>query len=278
MKLTLRLLLLAVLLLPSCQRYDFAGSEDKAEKVGVTFRIGKLENAEMLSTMFKRFSLAIFQNGVKVQVVNQTVDEEVFGSVSTSLVPGQYQVVAIAHSGQGNCTISSADKVTFHNNRLTDTFYYYGVVTVSDEGSTEQLVLKRAVSMFRLIVMDEIPEEVAKIQIAYTGGSSTFSPFTGFGSVNSRQTEEFWTPFVPTDGNYVFEVFTFPHSSADFIDVTVTAVNTEGVTIAEKKVDNIYIQPNVITQHRTRLFSSTVPSSLSFLIDEDGEWSDIVEQ
>lgn len=43
--------------------------------------------------------------------------------------------------------------------------------------------------MFRLVIKDEIPEQAKKIKFYYTGGSSTLNAKTGYGCVNSKQTE-----------------------------------------------------------------------------------------
>lgn len=76
--------------------------------------------------------------------------------------------------------------------------------------SSYNLELKRAVSKFRLIVDDSIPSDVVQMKFYYTGGSSTFNPVSGYGCINSRQTEFRVVTSEMHGKGCQFEVFTFP--------------------------------------------------------------------
>ena len=85
--------------------------------------------------------------------------------------------------------------------------------------------LQRAVAAFKLHITDEtIPEEVRSIKFYYTGGSSTLDATTGYGCVNSRQTEI----FNFTDNNRDFTVYTFPHEemTISILDADAHAIKT----------------------------------------------------
>lgn len=114
----------------------------------------------------------------------------------------------------------------------------------------------------------------------YTDGSSTFNAVSGFGCVNSKQTETFSinSPSTLNSQPSTFEVFTFPHEANDFLDITITALDNTGSTLAEKKLENLYIQPKVITQHTCRFFNDSIPFSTSFTLENEGPWSDLWEQ
>ena len=47
--------------------------------------------------------------------------------------------MVIAHNGEGAATITSEEKVTFPNNKVTDTFYYYGDLVVTSEKQSYDL-------------------------------------------------------------------------------------------------------------------------------------------
>ena len=64
-----------------------------------------------------------------------------YGTVALTLVAGTYQIVVIAHNCDGSATISSTEKVTFPNNKVTDTFYYYGDLVVTDATQSYDLTL-----------------------------------------------------------------------------------------------------------------------------------------
>ena len=83
-------------------------------------------NAIPLEKVCSRLSLGIFDEIGKVKTLNTLSTDKGYGNLSVSLDEGEYRVVIIGHNGAGNCTISSPEKIKFSNNKLTDTFYYYG--------------------------------------------------------------------------------------------------------------------------------------------------------
>ena len=139
-----------------------------------------------ITELCSRLNIAIFDDeGTKVKTVAQKEGDASFGTVAMTLAAGTYQLVVIAHNGEGSATITSTEKVTFPNNKVTDTFYYYGDLVVTSEVQSYDLTLTRAVAMFRMVLTDdEIPSTVTKFKFYYTGGSSTFSPSAGYGCVN----------------------------------------------------------------------------------------------
>ena len=120
---------------------------------------------------------------------------------------------------------------------MTDTFYYYGDLVVTSEVQSYDLTLTRAVAMFRMVLTDdEIPSTVAKFKFYYTGGSSTFSPSTGYGCVNSKQTEI----RTVADGVTTFDIFTLPHTEDDVLTkLTVTALDANDNTVKERIFENV---------------------------------------
>lgn len=286
------ILLLACLTLAACEKVDL--SEFKKNKdtndgtVKVTFKVAGIEQVPFGNTtsrvgdaLYTRFSVALFQNDTKVKSVNQTTGDKDFGTIAVDLAPGTYQYVAIAHNGLASCTISFPDKITFASNKMTDTFYYYGKVDIT-ESCTNAIVLKRAVSMFRLIVTDPIPETVTQMKFYYTGGSSTFDATTGFGCVNSKQTEIINVSDARNGVNgKEFEIYTFPHEVSDAMTVKVTAMDENGNTITETSYENVPIQQNVITQYTTTFFTNT-PGTISNLsttatVENNGQWNTTID-
>ena len=168
---------------------------------------GTTRAATDITELCTRLNIAIFDaDGTKVKTVAQKEGDASYGTIALTLAAGTYQLVVIAHNGEGSATITSTEKVTFPNNKVTDTFYYYGDLIVTSEVQSYDLTLTRAVAMFRLVLTDdEIPSSVTKFKFYYTGGSSTFSPKDGYGCVNSKQTEI----RAVTDGVTTFDIFTW---------------------------------------------------------------------
>lgn len=224
---------------------------------------------QSISELCNNVTFVVFNGSSKLKTVNQSKGDSSFGSVALTLDEGTYKVLIVAHNGDGNATVTSAEKITFPSNRVTDTFYYYGDITVEKVKKTYNMQLQRAVSMFRLVVSDNIPGNVKKMKFYYTGGSSTFSAATGYGSVNSRQTE-----VINVDGDEnTFEVFTFPHAETGKLKMTVTALDASDNVIAEKVFEEVPVTRNQITCYTGYFFSnggSTTDDT--FYITANGDW------
>lgn len=289
----LTLCLLSLFALQSCYHtpdgiINDSELSDNEGKVQVRFTIGSIEQtpfpelggrAVSLSSVCSRFSLALFQGETKIKTINQTVESEDFGTISLSLLPGNYQLVAIAHKGVANCTISSPDKITFANNKLTDTFFTYQEISIT-QSSAISLQLSRPVSMFRLNITDAMPTTVSQMKFYYTGGSSTFNAVTGFGCVQSKQTEIFSIPASAHGLASSFEVYTFPHETNDLLTVKVSALSAEGDPITETTFADVPIKQNCITEHTTSFFGNASAdttvnlSSSSITLLGDGQWQE----
>ena len=229
-----------------------------------------------ITELCSRLNIAIFDDdGTKVKTVAQKEGDASFGTVALTLAAGTYQLVVIAHNGEGSATITSTEKVTFPNNKVTDTFYYYGDLVVTSEVQSYDLTLTRAVAMFRMVLTDdEIPSTVTKFKFYYTGGSSTFSPSAGYGCVNSKQTE---IRAVADDG--VYEIFTLPHTEEDVLTkLTVTALDANDNTVKERVFENVPVTRNQITRYTGSFFGnggSGQTSDGTFRLTADPDWDSV---
>ena len=230
-----------------------------------------------ITELCSRLNIAIFDaEGTKVKTVAQKEGDASFGTVALTLAAGTYQLVVIAHNGGGSSTITSTEKVTFPNNKVTDTFYYYGDLVVTSEVQSYDLTLIRAVAMFRLVLTDdEIPSTVAKFKFYYTGGSSTFSPSAGNGCVNSKQTEIRPVPADFVSGS-AFDIFTLPHTEDDVLTkLTVTALDANDNTVKERVFENIPVTRNQITRYNGSFFGNSGSGQTSdgtFLLTANPDW------
>ena len=230
-------------------------------------------SATDITELCSRLNIAIFDaEGTKVKTVAQKEGDASYGTVALSLAAGTYRLVVIAHSCDGSATITSTEKVTFPNNKVTDTFYYYGDLVVTAEKQSYDLTLTRAVAMFRLVLTDEsIPNNVAKLKFYYLGGSSTFSPKDGYGCVNSKQTE---IHPVSTDG--IYEIYTLPHTEEDVLTkLTVTALDANDNILKERVFENVPVIRNQVTRYTGSFFGSGGGNSTNdgtFRLTADPDW------
>lgn len=231
------------------------------------------------SGSYSRLDLALFDaEGERVVKVNQKQSDATFGNPTFRLSPGDYQLVAIAHSGTGAATLTSFTEVTFPSNKVTDTFYYCLPVTVTDTNTHLEATLHRAVSMVRFIITDtDIPDEFYQLKLYYTGGSSTFSPSAGFGSVQSRQTEiRLLSEASRTaDGYLIFEVYTFPHEATDELRITLTPQDADAQPLLAQDIllPSVPIQLNHITECEGKIFEGNpLTGTTSLTITVSDEW------
>ena len=234
-------------------------------------------SATDITELCSRLNIAIFNtDGTKVKTVAQKEGDSSYGTVALTLAAGTYRLVVIAHNCDGSATITSEEKVTFPNNKVTDTFYYYGDLVVTDAQQSYDLTLTRAVAMFRLVLTDEkIPSNVAKLKFYYVGGSSTFSPKDGYGCVNSKQTE---VRTIADDG--IFDIYTLPHTEDDVLTkLTVTALDANDNTVKERIFENVPVTRNQITRYTGSFFGNGgnggTSSDGTFRLTANPEWDSV---
>ena len=206
-------------------------------------------SATDITNLCSRLNIAIFDaEGTKVKTVAQKEGDASYGTVALSLP----------------------------NNKVTDTFFYYGTLVVTDALQSYDLTLTRAVAMFRLVLTDEsVPSKVAKLKFYYLGGSSTFSPKDGYGCVNSKQTEIRPVPADFVSGT-AFEVYTLPHTEEDVLTkLTVTALDANDNILKERTFENIPITRNQVTRYTGSFFGSGgggATGSGDFRMTADPDW------
>ncbi len=276
----------------SCERLSWE-EEDPASATGkgtptynVTFRAVSYEQntfepnthtraLQPISEVCTRITLAVFnENDEKEKVVSQTYDDKDFGTFSVALPEGTHYALVVAHNSSKNATVTSADKITFDSNRVTDTFYEYKKITVGSASTSIELTAKRAVAMFSLTINDEIPAECKKLKFYYTGGSSTFSAVKGFGSVNSRQT----VTLDVTDGQNTYKVYTFPHEHSDQLRMTVTALDGSDNAIAIREFTDVPVTVNKVTEYSGDFFDGKTETRTNKVsIAADAQWADTIK-
>ena len=279
--------ILSLTLLSSCEA-PYVGpltEETEGLETNVTIQTSIYQQTPFETTMTRalqpvgelctRVGFAVFKNGEKVKSLNQTQSTDDFGKANFQLSEGEYQIVIIAHNCDGTATITSEDKITFPNNVVSDTFFYYGTFTVGDGVTVVNAQLSRAVAMVRLNVTDVMPANVRQMQFYYTGGSSTFGAKTGYGNVNSRQTVKMDVGADMVGKATTWEIYTLPHAETGELKLTVSALDGDGNVLYEKQLDKVPVTVNAITTYSGQLFGGDPQSvdSKQFVLTADGAWN-----
>lgn len=232
--------------------------------------------AATLADMCSRISMGVFDaDGNNLKTISQESKDSKFGDFSISLPKGSYTFVFIAHNGLGNATLSSPSKITFKDNKVTDTFYSCQDIDISS-GGNHDITLHRAVAMVKLGVNDKTPAGVKQMKLYYTGGSSTFDATTGYGCVNSKQTEYRTVAASAYNGPSDYCIYTFPHNPGKKLKLVVTAMkgtDTSADIECERTITDIPVRKNNITNCPGNFFSAGGSQSSGFNLRIDDEWT-----
>lgn len=297
------LLLMLVATLTSCEKFalDDSGTNSHDANANVIIHASVAKNnstgtrsgeedeeieGKPLEDYCSRLSIAIFDGEEKVKTLNLKA-EDGYKDIGINLDAGKYRMVAIGHNGSGNCTISSPEKVKFYKNKITDTFFYYGTFNVIDgEDTDDYILLNRAVAQFKVHITDAtIPAEAHSIKFYYTGGSSTLDAVTGYGCVQSRQTES----FKLQEGIRDYSVYTFPREENKGLKMTINILDADAQSIKEYSKEVVPVKCNNITQSNISIQDHTISDpdqkedddpgkgGLGFTVNPDWEGEIVVE-
>jgi len=268
------LLIAAVLCLTACEKPLVGATDDADDNTEEGFQLvfnshysmtpfGSGDVRASVSDAATRLDIAVYDSsGTRIRKEAQELGDAGFGTFKVSLPKGNYSVAMIAHSGSNAATTTQRDKITFANNKLTDTFLYYADIAVNAD-HTYDVTLNRVVAMVRFIVEDATPSNVAQMKFYYTGGSSTLDATTRLGCVNSKQTELRDVDSANQSGGATYEVYTFPHSTGDneTLKLTVTAQDASGSTLYENVYASVPVKTNYITQYKGVFFNGSTTGS-----------------
>ena len=259
--LTAVLLIAALAMTASCEKMNISDfSENENMEPNLVLNVVSTGNEIMTradgDTPWTRLNFVVYQNGKKVKGVNQTEDDDSYGKAELTLDEGIYQVLVLAHSSDGNPTLTSAEKIQFTNALgFTDTFYYYGTITVTAKQQTHNITLNRATALLRFIINDDMPANVSNLKFYYTGGSGALNATTGLGCVDSKQTVVVVVNPNTLQKPYTFDLYTIPREATASLNLTVTAYDETQTVVKERTFKGVEVQTNKITEYAGNFFT-----------------------
>lgn len=248
-------LVIAVMALAACEKaiIDDDTADSGKQKGNLILKVLVPDNVAMGTTRsdasyWGRISFVAYQDGKKVKSVTQTRDDAGYGEVAMQLATGVYQVLVLAHSSNGNPTLTTPEKIQFTNAMgFSDTFFAYQDITVTAESQEHTITLERVTAMLRFIINDAMPQNVRSFKFYYTGGSGALNAKTGLGCVASQQTVNVEAG-ASAERPYTFELYTIPREASASLNLTVTAYDGSGAVVAERVIKDIAIERNKITE------------------------------
>ena len=219
-----------------------------------------------------RLCFVLYKDGNEVKRVVQVKGDEGFGQAAVTIDAGTYKVLVLAHSSKGgNPVLTNPAYLQFTNSiGYSDTFYYYGDLTVTSEQQTREFTLQRATSMLRITITDQLPDELKRIRCNYEGESGVFDATIGMGgTTNSKQqvsynVEGYTAPLT-------LRLYTFLRNETGTLKLTMTAHNASEEVIAEKVITDIPMKNHMVTELSGRFFDSS--SSNAFTFKADTTWT-----
>lgn len=276
-------LMVTAWMVSSCEKMVLSESAKSEEAAGanVVLRVASFEMEEFghatradIADLCSRLTFVVYNDeGEKLKTVLQKEGDSDFGAVSMTLAEGDYNLCVFAHSSNGNPSLSDLSKIKFENKMgFSDTFHYFGRLSVGESRQEVKLKLKRITSLFRFIITDDFPSNVTKLNFRYTGGSGAFDAATGYGSVKSQQSVDF-----SIDGNQKqFDLYTILWEDTAKLKFTVTAYDASNEIVKKQEFADVPMQRNMITKYTGSFFSGTSSSGssegLSFVLEVEGEW------
>jgi len=273
---------LLLVLLAGCEQPVITDTENTTVKKGnLTLSILEIEHTDFAaltrsaaSDVCNHLNFAVYDaGGTRVKQTNQKLGDSDFGTVTFQLPEGTYTIVALAHSSNGNPTMTNPAKIQFTNSQgYTDTFLYYKKIVIGSEAQTLSLTLHRITSLCRFIINDAIPAGVAKLEFTYKGGSGSFDAATGLGSVNSTQVMKYDVQEGKRQTQY--DLYTFLHDTDGTLHLKVTAYDASGNMLYERTMD-AEMHQNQITWLKGDFFSdaqSALTQSFSATVNIDTQW------
>ena len=295
---TLALLMAALALAASCEKANMSDMTGKdGGEPNLVLRVVNTGQKPMTradgETAWSRLCFVVYQNGQKVKGVNQKEGDTGYGQAELTIEPGTYQVLVMAHSSDGNPTTTAAEKIQFTNAMgFTDTFYYYGTITVTGQRQTHNITLNRVTALLRFIINDDIPATVTNMKFYYTGGSGALNAVTGAGCVDSKQTVIRVVDRSAMTRPYCFDLYTIPKEPTARLNLTVTAYDEAQTALYERTFKGIEVQVNKITEFSGDFFTTepipggedpqggeeTTAGGDIFMISANTEWAGVITQ
>lgn len=248
------------LLVVSCQKAVEDEPSNPSEikntgKVTVTLRVADLPNYENvtpvratpISALCTRVDVFVYQDGESCKTIHQQQTDADFGTLQLTLPKGSYTYVVVAHSGEGAVQATSPSHVVLTKKGLTDTFYAYNALEVSEESSTT-VTLKRATALVRWVMEDAMPVEVEAVTIQVVPGATVLDATTGQGA---NTTSLLAQTFVIPDALYGkatrYDLYVLPRKKDDSCTLRVLVKGKNGNLMKNKDGNTVMERPMTLS-------------------------------
>ena len=262
----------------SCEKMNLNDADDGSQ-ANVVLRIGSVEQIPFpvatratIEELCSHLCFHIYDDtGIRVDYVNQKVEDSNYGTASFLLDKGHYYLVVVGHSGSKNPSFSANEKVSISGDNLGDTFWCSKDFEVGDDNVNLDLELKRIVSLLQFVPIVTPPAGLDHIVFKYKGSKGTFNGLTGYGSTTASQSVK-----VMTSGDASqYEFYMIPRAEEDMIDISMMAYDSQIRGLGGCSIDEVPVKRNCITICRGNLFDGGDNSASVFVsVTINDSWGD----
>jgi len=262
----------------SCEKMNLNDADD-GSRANVVLRIGSIEQIPFpvatratIEELCSHLCFHIYDDtGIRVDYVNQKVEDSNYGTASFMLDKGHYYLVVVGHSGSKNPSFSANEKVSISGDNLGDTFWCSKDFEVGDDNVNLDLELQRIVSLLQFVPIVTPPADLDHIVFKYKGSKGTFNGLTGYGSTTASQSVKVMTS---SDASQ-YEFYMIPRAEEDMIDISMMAYDSQIRGLGGCSIDEVPVKRNCITICRGNLFDGGANSASVFVsVTIDDSWGD----
>lgn len=274
-------LLFAALVFAACEKFV---AEDDWNSQGSTVVNGNLVvkaecpqtkagETPTLKDRFVRIGMAVYQDGKRVDYINQDNKDENFGTMSLDLPAGSYKLLVVAHSCSKSASTTNFNKVSF-TSPLSDVFAYETDISITTEAKTIAATLTRATARVDLIISDDIREDAASIMFNFKGGATTLNAETMEGVASS--THKVVEMEITDREQKTYSFYTFACPNGQKLKVEASAYDANGQLLGAKVFDEVTVERNRVTSITSPLFSGPIEGPSDITITVDDSWGETI--
>ncbi|MBR1644428.1 MAG: hypothetical protein IJ684_03565 [Bacteroidales bacterium] len=196
-----------------------------------------------------------------------------YGDVEMRLHAGNYIVQALAYNSSEEIELLSQQSARFAGIK-SDCHVGTKAVAVTGSGTVDiSMHLNRIVAKFGMRMWGPIPDSVASMELAFSGGDGLFNPANGNLTVDTAFVYSTTvSSIVRAMDSVTLYALTLLTGQTQTMDITARARNAQGQLLFERTFENVRLERNKSTLARGDFFSATAEGNFSVDLDyEEGE-------
>ena len=263
------LLMLAGLLVAACEKPVLGLVEDESEDVKLAKNFTFTVKGDFNAATFTRGYLAAdgkdmtdlwvfdYVDGVCVQSVHQTAEDEAWGKPTMALAYGSHHVYFVASRGEGATVDAEGHTITWTGPR--DTFWKdYEVEVVSTSNGNRAVTLDRVATKLKMTVNDEVPDGCATVVVTPARWYYGWDYVNGV-AVAAQQTERRVAvpeSYIGTEGQMSVSIFGLSGADEWVTNISIQAQDADNNVLGSATITGAPFKANRGTEYSGNLFGS----------------------